>query len=687
MTVPTLTADVCPSREVLAAWARGELPPEDFEGVADHVAGCPRCEPALGNLDEADRFLACLRDPLPVLFPDEPGCARLEERGRALGPGGPGAATRSAFEETLSRQARTDAAVPLDAFGYALQERLGGGGMGVVYKAVQKSVNRLVAVKMIRAADHADEEALARFRTEGAAIARLCHPHVIQLYEFGDRDGQPFFSMEYAAGGSLAGRLKGRPLAVREAAELVRVLALAIEAAHREHIIHRDLKPANVLLMADGTPKVGDFGLAKLLDSDSGHTQTGVVMGTAAYMAPEQAAGRVRDHGPAVDVWALGIILYECLTGRTPFQGEDREATLEGVRTREPERPSRLRPEVTRDLEAVCLKCLEKDPARRYPTAASLAGDLGRWLEGRPVGARLRRWYERAWQGPRSRPLLSAAVLLVLLSAAAAPFALDRLGADYPRKRAERLLARGKPFVWEWPDELPGSFRPVLGDASPPKPNPREGCAIVETLGTGLVEVVRDPGCDSYQLLVEMRHDSGLGSQVGLYFGYREGPVRPDSRLASYCTLIFADRGSLAQVEHDAGGNPVSRVRLEHRCFAEDLDRRLHPHQAIGKGKPFRPEGPPGLSGPWRTLLLEVRPDSVEGLWVAADGTRETVEKVSTQYLRDRLAVQKQVFQLPEELPTDFQPRAGLGLYVQQGKVSVRRVVVAPLTGDGKRDH
>jgi serine/threonine protein kinase len=205
--------------------------------------------------------------------------------------------------------------------GYEVLGLLGRGGMGVVYKAQQKSLNRLVALKMIVSGAHASEQEVARFRAEAGAVARLQHPNIVQIYEVGEHDGKPFFSLELVDGGSLAERLNGTPLPGRQAAELIKTLARSAQAAHERGIVHRDLKPANVLLTADGTPKITDFGLAKRLDVSTGQTQSGTILGTYSYMAPEQASGKNREVGPAADVWALGAILYECLTGRPPFNG------------------------------------------------------------------------------------------------------------------------------------------------------------------------------------------------------------------------------------------------------------------------------------------------------------------------------------------------------------------------------
>ncbi|HXG10786.1 MAG TPA: serine/threonine-protein kinase [Gemmataceae bacterium] len=282
---------------------------------------------------------------------------------------------------------RPDIAVPNIA-GYEILEVLGQGGMGVVYKARQTRLNRLVALKMIRAGANAGPQELERFRTEAEAVARLEHPNIVQIYEIGEQGGRPFLALEFVRGGSLARRLDGTPLPACQAARLVQTLARAVHHAHQQGIVHRDLKPANVLLTADGTPKIADFGLAKRLDADRGQTQTGAVLGSPSYMAPEQAEGRIKEIGPAVDIYALGAILYELLTGRPPFQGATLLETLEQVRGHDPVPPRDLQPSVPRDLETVCLKCLEKTPGRRYASALELADDLQRFLDGDPIRAR-----------------------------------------------------------------------------------------------------------------------------------------------------------------------------------------------------------------------------------------------------------------------------------------------------------
>jgi WD40 repeat protein/serine/threonine protein kinase/Tfp pilus assembly protein PilF len=319
--------------------------------------------------------------------------------------------------------------------GYEVLAELGRGGMGVVYQALQVGLNRLVALKMILSGGHAGAHDLARFRAEAEAVARLQHPHIVQVYEVGEHDGLPYFSMEFVGGGCLADRLDGTPWPARPAAELVETLTLAMDHAHRQDVIHRDLKPANVLLASGGrqppdgaqasgglrpplagfVPKIADFGLAKRMDSAAGHTRTGAIMGTPSYMAPEQAGGKNKEVGPAADVYALGAILYECLTGRPPFRAETPLDTVLQVVSQEPVPPRRLQLKVPRDLETVCLKCLQKEPRKRYDSAGALADDLRRFLDGEPVQARPTPAWERLGKWARRRPAVAALSLLSLV--------------------------------------------------------------------------------------------------------------------------------------------------------------------------------------------------------------------------------------------------------------------------------
>ena len=269
--------------------------------------------------------------------------------------------------------------------GYEIVGELGRGGMGVVYQARQVGANRLVALKMIIAGEYASPDIVLRFRTEATAIARLQHPHVVNVYDVSEYAGRPYFSMEYCPAGTLSGN---GPAAPQAAAETVSKLARGMAAAHAAGIVHRDLKPANILIGADGEPKIADFGLAKRTTPDgtaNGMTRTGAVMGTPSYMAPEQAFGDSKNVGPPADVYALGAILYELLSGRPPFTGPTPVETIMKVIGEDPVPLRRVRADIPRALEAICQKCLEKNPQHRYPSAAALADDLNRYLTGEPI--------------------------------------------------------------------------------------------------------------------------------------------------------------------------------------------------------------------------------------------------------------------------------------------------------------
>ncbi len=353
-------------------------------------------------------------------------------------------ATSSAWRDDPDRlipSAATLAGVTVP--GYDILEELGRGGMGVVYKARHRRLQRLVALKMVLAGAHVGQIGLARFRAEAEAVAKLLHSNIVQIYETGEHDGRPYFSLEFVEGGSLDKRMSESPTSPRAAARFVETLARTMEFAHQRGIVHRDLKPANILLAKIGSqssvvrnrevdssslpadhwsrttvPKIADFGLVKRMGDDSSQTQSGAILGTPSYMAPEQAGGKNREIGPAVDIYSLGAILYELLVGRPPFKAGNPIDTVRQVIEQEPVKPRQLEPRVPHDLETICLKCLEKDPTRRFTSAADLAEDLGRFVDGDPILARPTPAWERAWKWGKHRPaivaLLGVSTLFVL---------------------------------------------------------------------------------------------------------------------------------------------------------------------------------------------------------------------------------------------------------------------------------
>lgn len=338
---------------------------------------------------------------------------------------------------------------------YELIAEIARGGMGVVYKARQVNLNRVVALKMILTGRLANGDSVRRFRSEAESAARLDHPGIVPIYEIGEREGQHFFSMGLVEGESLSQKLVAGPLPPRDAAELIRQVAVAVQYAHEQGIIHRDLKPANVLLDRHGQPRVTDFGLAKQMQQDSGLTGTGQVLGTPGYMPPEQAAGRIAEIGPQSDVYALGALLYCLLTGRPPFHSASPAETLVQVLEEEPVAPTRLNARIPPDLETIALKCLEKEAPRRYRAARDVAAELQRFLNGDPIQARPIGWAARAWRWCRRNPAVTAlasavVVVLVLGTVASSFFAVraSRHAADATEKLRESYLERARAGRW-----------------------------------------------------------------------------------------------------------------------------------------------------------------------------------------------------------------------------------------------
>ena len=375
---------------------------------------------------------------------------------------------------------------------YELLEVIARGGMGIVYKARQVSLNRIVAIKMILRGELTTERDVARFRAEAEAAANLDHPHIVPIYEVGEHDGQQCYSMRYVEGASLARRPRSD---AHSEARLVAAVAGAVHHAHRRGVLHRDIKPSNILVDTGGVPLVADFGLAKRVDADHSLTESGVIVGTPRYMAPEQAAGR-KDLTVAVDVYSLGVVLYERLTGRTPFTGETVLELLRQAREEEPPRPSSVCPGLDRDLETICLKCLEKDPLKRYASAEALQDDLERWLHGEPIAARPVGQAERLWRWCRRNPMVAG------LSAglAAALFAITGISvvlaiqaghlAEVEREGRQRSEREEKELEQALARSL---FRPL---------NPERDDALSEPEADALWELAEKPGERLWSLFI-----------------------------------------------------------------------------------------------------------------------------------------------------------------------------------------
>ena len=370
--------------------------------------------------------------PIPRSIPAAPVCwRRVSAPDEAVaGVDSSAVAAYSAEAAAKAGSAKADdpgrASPMLMDFGdYELLEEIGRGGQGVVFRARQKSLNRTVALKVIGLGQWASKAHLKRFRLEAEAAARLEHPGIVPIHEVGERDGSCYFSMKFVEGGQLDEVVKREPMPIRRAVELIAKVARTVHYAHEHGILHRDIKPGNILLDAKGEPHLTDFGLARLVESESTVTRTMEVLGTPSYMAPEQAVGNNAAVSSVTDVYGLGAVLYQLLTGQPPFAGGTTYETIKLLLDTEPRQPRLLNPKIDRDLSTICLKCLEKDPKRRYSSALALAEDLERWLKHEPIQARHTGIFARGRKWVRRNPTI--ALMAAMLLALAAAVRLDRL--------------------------------------------------------------------------------------------------------------------------------------------------------------------------------------------------------------------------------------------------------------------
>jgi serine/threonine-protein kinase len=558
---------------------------------------------------------------------------------------------------------------------YELLEEISRGGMGIVYKARQTGLDRTVALKMILAGAAAQRAEVLRFQREARAPGRLRHPNIIAVHDAGQIDGQHYFTMPLARNGSLAKHVKRLSADARAAVALVEKVARAVHHLHEHDILHRDLKPANILLDDGDEPWVADFGLARFLDNDEALTRTGRGLGTPAYMAPEQADRKHGALGPAADVWALGVILYELLAGRRPFRGR-RESVIHKIQQDDPPPPSRWRPGLDPNLEAVILNCLAREPARRYASAGALADDLRAWLRGEPLSVRpegplgrARRWVRRrAWPLAAAALCLSLGVLFAALRGPAPPekpaslktpgtevvLPGDPPGALAPIEETlaagrERTLIgeRGGPAWHRWPLE-PGKFLPA---APPDEP------FQVTAFGFGLMELVPDPQRPRFRLEAKVKVMEP-GGEAGLVFGYQPWKVE-DMVQHLYWVLSVGD------------SRPGIRgLRLRRVRWFLDPAKAVVNHEAA---VPFVEKVPFNLTVEC-SLAVEVTP---QGIAVFFDG--KEVGRFSDAKLQFHTHVVSD--DLPQPLPDVIHPRGGLGLYIRETKAEFRDVVVRPLPG------
>jgi hypothetical protein len=579
--------------------------------------------------------------------------------------------------------------------GHELLEEIGRGGMGVVYKARDLTLGRVVALKVLRAGILAGSDEVIRFHREARTAAQLRHPHLMPVLGMGLFHGQHAFTMPLVTGGSLAQHLV-RFRDVRAAVVVLLKVARAVAVAHQAGIVHRDLKPANVLLDEHGEPLVSDFGLAKWVEPELEVTQTGQVLGTPAYMSPEQAAGRNERVGPASDVWSLGVMLFVLLAGRKPFEGASEEMRRRILRS-EPANLRSLRREVPGELGAIVGKCLEKQPEQRYPTARELADDLECWLEGRPITGlgptwwrvlrhRIRRVAGRpaaALLGPAGVVLLGAAVLTTY------PSGKDRSGEESSRavQALQKSLEEGRPTTLVGAD---GSLRWSRWFADrqqyPPQPDPR-GHLTISSWKTGMLELLPDPVRDQFRLRAEVCYQNGVFGSAGLYwsgeefpeeggtdrrfctFRFNEGPsdpgrvdfllcrerdlVPPRGSTRAHQLKVFSPYALAAasSIGWGAAGGQAPQQAVLAVC--------LHQNRQIGR---------------WHRIEVTVTSGHLTAHWdgrLVSWTNRRGIDEILPMWWRD-------MKDRPARLST-FGPRGSLGLFVERGKAWFRNVVVEPL--------
>jgi serine/threonine-protein kinase len=576
---------------------------------------------------------------------------------------------------------------------FILGRRLGGGGQGEVFEAKQTSLNRTVALKMLPSWLQSNAAALARFRTEGEAVARLNHPNVLQVYDCSEHQGRTFLVMEHAEGGTLADKLSGGPLDPTDAAHLLAKLARAAHAAHLAGVVHRDLKPSNVLFLADGTPKLADFGLARLLDAEGERqTVTEQIMGTANYMAPEQAEGAARDAGPAADIWSLGVVLYECLTGRAPFRASGRRQVLHRVLTADPEPPSRLCRRLSPELEAVCLRCLQKGPARRYSSALELAEDLERWLRKEPTHERPKGWVTRSLDAlKRHQRLIAtvvlAGVILVLLVALGGQGDTDQAVTEIE----ERIAAGAGPVILVPSVGGPVWSKVIVGKAKAAVYTEPDGRFAFSSTGESLLQLVRDVRRTHYRFRARVRHWQGQpAGQVGVYFLHRVGRT---SQATAHWFYDVAFNDITSEIERyekitlprvPAGVPPPpppagNRIFLDPTVIADGITLPGISRRTENRcSQVFTPpeKGQPTV---YRQIVVEVAPEKIVIEW---DGKR--AEVTAKELADDARTIESFLDEAklrdppPNALPIVFGPRSSLGLYVQGATAFYCDVAVEP---------
>jgi serine/threonine protein kinase len=593
------------------------------------------------------------------------------------------------LQGTLDRLAQRRRPVPLMESAVALADgklgrfevrrELGRGGHGIVLLAYDPLLRREVALKVPRLEASLSPELRRRFLREARAAAGLNHPHLVPVHEAGESGPFCYIVSAYCRGETLAAWIRGRtsPVPVRGAAALVAALADAVHYMHDRGVLHRDIKPGNVLLepaepeALEGlgvTPRLADFGLAKVTSASTQETASGALLGTPAYMAPEQAAGRAREATPRSDVWALGVMLYELLTGRLPFLGEG-HTVLQRVLTNEPLGPRALRPGLDPTLGAMVLKCLEKQPERRYGSAAALRDDLGRWLRGEPTRVRPPGLLGKAWRGVRQHPRKAVGMVLLVCLAFSLPVLqhvtdpnrpLRSLESKLASKQAVTLLDETGAPAWSRVQAVDGKVLTSSGN----------GTFWLSTTELGLLELLSDPQLENYRLRAEVQYKGGTSMcSMGVYVGHSKH-VTPLGAEHGFLELsVNYDNSAPLQ---DASGRRIGMTTFQLRRYRPEGTAPLcnAKRTCVGhKNFPVPHEG--DESQVWHSLAIEVTPGAVRAFWEG-----QPMGEMSRAYLNKAAG---EMFRDSEGADPKLQPRDALGLYVMNGTASFRSVIVEPL--------